>query len=178
MKIYTKAGDHGETSLLGGSRVTKDCITLQTVGEIDELSSFLGIVISELDDKELIEFLLNIQRDLFKVGAELASLQTEIGKQMEKIGLPRVEILENKIDEFAKELPELKKFILPGGTKAGACLHEARAICRRAERALVSLGKEKPIRSELYMYLNRLSDFLFVVARWVNLKAKKEEIII
>lgn len=174
-KIYTKTGDTGETDLLGGGRVTKDCITLQVVGEIDELNSKIGEAVAQLFDNPPVEFLLKIQRDLFKVGAEVASLQTALNSTVEKIGEEEVGELEDNIDGLWKDLPELKSFILPGGSLSGAHLHYARAICRRAERALVSLGKEINVRPELYKYLNRLSDYFFAAARWVNFQEGVEE---
>lgn len=175
-KIYTKTGDTGETSLLGGERVTKDCITLQVVGELDELNSKLGEVVAHLFDNPPVEFLIKVQRDLFKVGAELAALQTKMGDSLDKVGEKEILEFENGIDDFWKDLPELKSFILPGGCLAGAHLHHARTICRRAERMLVLLGKQKEIRSELYKYLNRLSDYLFAAARWVNKEEGIEEL--
>lgn len=175
-KIYTKTGDAGETSLVGGERVTKDCITLQVTGELDELNSKIGEVTAILFDNPPVEFLIKIQRDLFRVGSEVASLQMSVGGGVDKITETEAEELENMIDSFWKDLPELKSFVLPGGSLAGAHLHSARAICRRAERALVALGKEKEVRSELYKYLNRLSDYLFTAARWVNKEEGAEEV--
>lgn len=175
-KIYTKTGDTGETSLLGGERVTKDCITLQVVGEVDELNSKLGEVVAHLWEEEPAEFLKKVQRDLFKVGAELASLQTEFNSKIVKVGQEEIEELENNIDAYTDQLPELANFILPGGNLSAAHLHHARTICRRTERALVALGKEKKVRDELYKYLNRLSDYLFTAARWVNWNDGVEEL--
>lgn len=201
MTIYTKTGDSGETSLLGGKRVDKSCLEMRVIGEVDELNAALGVVISALRPSpirggteggvsfaatELIQFLQNIQRDLFKIGAELASLQTPPAENVEKINSDRVGEMEKMIDEFWVKLPELKNFILPGGYAAGAHLHLARVICRRAERELVAFGNQllksevqslkSNIRPELYIYLNRLSDFLFATARWVNFKAGEVEI--
>lgn len=199
-KIYTKTGDKGETGLLGGRRVGKNCLEMQVIGEIDELNASLGLAIVSLRPSpirggieggvsftttELINFLQNIQRDLFKIGAELASLQTPLTDKIEKINNDRVGEMEKMIDEFWGELPELKNFILPGGSAAGAQLHLARAVCRRAERCLVAFGQslksevrspKSSLRPELNMYLNRLSDFLFAVACWVNFKSGEEEI--
>jgi cob(I)alamin adenosyltransferase len=145
-----------------------------------------SLPLSKGERTTLIEFLQNIQRDLFKIGAELASLQTSLAAKVEKINSDRVGEMEKIIDEFWMQLPELKNFILPGGSLAGAHLHLARAICRRAERELVAFGNQllksedrspkSNIRPELYTYLNRLSDFLFASARWVNFKAGEEEI--
>ena len=168
IKIYTKIGDIGETALLGGVRVTKDCVILQVVGEIDELNSKLGEVIAHLWEEEPVQFLKKIQCDLFKTGAEIASLQTELNSKVVKIEQGEIEEVENNIDAYAEQLPELINFILPGGNLSAAHLHHARTICRRAERALVALGKEKKIRSELYKYFNRLSDYFFTAARWIN----------
>lgn len=186
MKIYTKTGDKGETGLLGGRRVSKNCVEMQVIGEIDELNAALGIVLANLQEDKLKLFLKNIQRDLFKIGAELASLHTVLspparggargGGSIKKINSSRVSEMEKMIDEFWAQLPELQNFILPGGSAAGAYLHLARAVCRRAERQLVDLAKTASIRPELNIYLNRLSDFLFVAARWVNFKSGAEEI--
>lgn len=175
-KIYTKTGDTGETSLLGGERVTKDCITLQVVGEIDELNSKIGEAVAHLFGSSPTELLVKIQHDLFKVGAEVASLQTKVGENLVRIGEEEIKELEGNIDSCSEDLPELKNFILPGGCLAGAHLHHARTICRRTERVLVTLGKEKNVRPELYKYLNRLSDYLFVAARWVNYQEGVEEV--
>ena len=176
MKIYTKTGDSGESSLLGGQRVTKDCISLQVIGEIDELNSKLGEVVAHLWEEEPVEYLKKIQRDLFKTGAEIASLQTIFYSKIIKIGEEETEELENNIDAFAGQLPELTRFILPGGNLSAAHLHHARTVCRRVERALVFLGKEKEIRPELYKYFNRLSDYFFTAARWINWHEGVEEL--
>ena len=177
IKIYTKTGDSGETSLLGGGRVTKDCITMHVVGELDELNAVLGVVGANFSAEflELKKQIEKIQTDLFKVGAEMVSLQSEVNKNLVKVGESEIVELENGIDKMWTELPELKNFILPGGSIAGAHLHQARTICRRAERALVGFGREQNIRPEIYQYLNRLSDWLFAAARWANLKLKIDE---
>ncbi len=179
-KIYTKTGDTGETGLLGGKRVSKSGVEMRLIGEVDELNAALGITILFITEEKLKLFIQNIQRDLFKFGAELASLQAPLPVQekIAKINFSHVEEMEKFIDQFWAELPELKNFILPGGNSAGAHLHLARVICRRAERELVAVGQTIPLRPELYIYLNRLSDFLFASARWVNFKAGEEEIII
>ena len=176
MKIYTKTGDTGETGLLGGKRVSKGGLEMQLIGEVDELNAALGVVILFITEEKLKLFLQDIQRDLFKVGAELAALQTTMIERLEKVGNARVEEMEKFIDEFWGQLPELKNFILPSGNAAGAHLHLARVICRRVERGLVAFGKTNQLRPELYIYLNRLSDFLFASARYVNFKAGEEEI--
>lgn len=176
MTIYTKTGDKGETGLLGGVRVSKNCLEMGLIGEVDELNAVLGVAILFITKEKLKLFIQNIQRDLFKIGAEFASLQTALSGSLEKIGDNRVMEMEKMIDEFWFELPELKNFILPGGCEAGARLHLARTVCRRLERELVAFGKTTPLRPGLYIYLNRLSDFLFAAARWVNFKAGVHEI--
>jgi len=184
VKIYTKTGDKGETSLLGGKRVSKSCLEMQVIGEVDELNAALGVVVvllykikdSEID--KIGNFIQNIQRDLFKVGAELAALQGPLEDKIEKIDSARVAEMEVFIDQFWGQLPELKNFILPGGSLAGAELHRARTICRRVERQLVDFAKAAPVRTELNVYLNRLSDFLFATARFVNFKEGAEEIVV
>jgi len=194
MKIYTKTGDAGETSLLLGDRVSKDCITLQVVGGLDELNSVLGVVVATISvsnfsslilSTDVINFLIQIQKDLFKLGSELASLQNDTHpdslvnvKQQELISMLDIENLEKQIDVMEQSLPELKNFILPGGSLVGAHLHQTRTICRRVERELVSFGREKKVRTEVYQYLNRLSDYLFVLARYINFKLEVPENII
>ncbi|OGH88351.1 MAG: ATP:cob(I)alamin adenosyltransferase [Candidatus Magasanikbacteria bacterium RIFOXYC2_FULL_42_28] len=178
-KIYTKTGDTGQTSLLGGARTDKDCISLMVIGEIDELNAELGMARALLGASEPAEFLRKISRDLFKVGSELAATQNEnVSASLDKIDSAQILELEKEIDKIWGELPELKNFILPGGCVASASLHKARAICRRAERALVTLGRETKLRPEIYQYLNRLSDYLFATARFVNFKNSIEEEIV
>lgn len=192
--------------MLGGKRVSKAGLEMRVIGEVDELNAALGVAVVSLRTfvvipieaeesptsrregplrsskdsvdmtKTLISFIQNIQRDLFKFGAELAALQTTMIERLEKVGEARIEEMEKLIDEFWAQLPELKNFILPSGCAAGAHLHLARVICRRAERELVAFGQNNQLRPELYIYLNRLSDFLFAAARWVNSKAGEEEI--
>jgi len=182
MSIYTKTGDKGKTSLLSGERVNKDCLALKAVGEVDELNAVLGIVVSELAGIDqflrLNQFIQKTQNHLFRIGAELVSLQTDWAEKgdIKLIGVLHIRTLERIIDKVDPSLPPLQQFILPGGCRAGAFLHQARTVCRRAERSLVRLGKENELRAELYIYLNRLSDFLFVMARFVNFNMELEEI--
>ncbi|HSR89376.1 MAG TPA: cob(I)yrinic acid a,c-diamide adenosyltransferase [Candidatus Udaeobacter sp.] len=180
IKIYTKTGDKGETGLLGGKRVSKNSLEIELIGEVDELNAFLGVSILFIKEEKLKLFLQDIQRDLFKFGAELAALQAPLAVQekIAKLNFSRVEEMEKLIDEFWQELPELKNFILPGGAAAGANLHLARVVCRRVERKLVAVGQNLSLRLELYIYLNRLSDFLFAAARRENYRDKQEEIIV
>jgi cob(I)alamin adenosyltransferase len=172
-KIYTKKGDRGTTSLLTGEVVTKDCVSLQVAGELDELNCVIGIVIAQIKknkikDSRLLNMLVSIQRVLFKVGAEVSALQKKNVSADGRVSPKEITELESQIDEWWNILPPLKNFILPGGNLPAAHLQLARAVCRRAERELIALGKVAKVRLELYKYLNRLSDFLFVAARWVN----------
>jgi cob(I)alamin adenosyltransferase len=170
MKIYTKTGDAGETSLYGGSRVSKDTTRVQTYGTVDELNAALGVVLTQIQDPEARDILLRIQGELFEVGADLAT-PTERGETVPRISGDATARLEAEIDRFETELPPLRHFILPGGSPGGAALHLARAVCRRAERYLVTLEFSEDISPEVGRYLNRLSDHLFVFARLVNQRA-------
>jgi len=176
MKIYTKTGDDGNTSLFGGERVHKNNLRITAYGTIDELNAIIGIVISnDINDEIKIE-LLEIQNTLFVVGAELASPEKVKNDLIKKISISEVEKLEKLIDRFDEKLPALKNFILPGGSKGSASLHFARTICRRAERKLVELDLKENINSNLLIYLNRLSDLLFVFARYENFVKSTPEI--
>ncbi len=178
MKIYTKTGDKGETSLFGGKRVWKDNLRIEAYGSVDELNSIIGVAISEISNEELKEELCNIQNDLFVVGSDLA---TSIDLDSKKVVIPRIDEsyskrLEKVIDSFDGKLPELKQFILPGGLKGAAILHYARTICRRAERNVVALLKIENVGTDIVQYLNRLSDLLFVFARFENFSNGTEDI--
>lgn len=178
MKIYTKTGDGGDTGLIDGSRVQKDDPRVSAYGEIDELQAMLGVIKSGLPmGSPLGTLLMSIQKDLFSLSARLADPKDKIAKRKEKVvtGDARVEALEREIDHREAELPPLKAFILAGGGPAGAQLHLARTICRRAERAVVGLARQVPIDPVIGTYLNRLSDLLFVMARHENHKAELPE---
>lgn len=180
MKIYTRTGDAGETGLFGGARVDKDSTRVEAYGAVDELNAALGVARVALDPGAATASsrLEAIQSDLFAVGAELATVPGHEGRlTVPLIGAGDIARLEAWIDELELTLPPLKNFILPGGCTAGATLHEARTTCRRAERRVVTAGREAPVRGELVVYLNRLSDFLFVLARYVNHQAGVEETI-
>jgi cob(I)alamin adenosyltransferase len=176
MKIYTRTGDQGETSLFDGTRVRKDDPRVDAYGDVDELNAWLGLVRSALGDADLDADLMAIQRDLFAVGAELADPAEKIASRVTKAALTDadVERLERAIDRSENELDPLRRFILAGGAPAGAELHVARAVCRRAERRIVSL--EPPADAIVLRYVNRLSDLLFVLARVVNKRAGVGEI--
>jgi cob(I)alamin adenosyltransferase len=172
MKIYTKGGDTGQTGLFGGQRVSKDHKRIQTYGTLDELNAVLGMALAEPGaPAALSSRLLRVQGELFQAGAELATPRDK-SPGIELIDEPQVEALEREIDEMETDLPPLKNFILPGGTRLAAVLHLARTVCRRAERELVSLHHDDPVRPVLMRYLNRVSDHLFVSARWANLQGK------
>ena len=167
MKIYTKTGDKGETGLVGNARVKKTSARIQAIGEVDELNAAIGLARTESQGAEIDEELARIQSSLFDLGAELASLP---GAKITFAILDptAVENLERSIDEQTANLEPLKNFILPGGSKLAAQLHLARCVCRRAERSVLQLHEEEPLRSEVLVFLNRLSDWLFVSARTAN----------
>ena len=171
MKIYTKTGDTGETGLFGGERVKKDHPRIFAYGDVDELNAFVGWVRAANRDVEVDAALQSVQNDLFDLGAVLA---TPDPKKLEGKGrfvtAHEVKALEREIDRMEKDLAPLKTFILPGGSEVAARLHAARTVCRRAERSVVTLAHREKIGEEIIMYLNRLSDYLFVMARWVNFK--------
>ena len=177
MKIYTKTGDAGETSLLGNKRVSKADPRVEAYGEVDELNASLGSVRAIGVDGDVATLLDAIQRDLFAVGARLADPSLAVASRLEKaaVRLEDVERLESAIDRFESEVSPLRRFILPGGSQAGAMLHLARTVCRRAERRVVALGADA-VEAHVVMYLNRLSDLLFVVARAVNHRAHAPEV--
>jgi cob(I)alamin adenosyltransferase len=172
MKIYTRTGDLGETALLGGPRVGKDMVRIEACGAIDELNSALGLVRAEPLSPAVARIVCRIQNELFEVGAELAS-PDPVQHGTRTIGPPHIRRMEVEIDTLLADLPELKQFILPGGTRAAAGLHLARSICRRAERRLVSVIRhsQEEISLVLLAYLNRLSDLLFILARTANAQA-------
>ncbi len=178
MKIYTKTGDKGETGLFDGTRVPKDATRVDAYGGVDELNAVLGAAIAFLDDAEIADTLRQVQRDLFAVGARLADprLTREGKSEKDRFEPERVTRLEEIIDRFEAGLPPLRRFILPGGSRAGALLHLARTVCRRAERRIVTLAREVEIQPVVITYVNRLSDLLFVLARAANHRARAEEV--
>ena len=177
-KIYTRGGDKGETSLASGERVPKDCITLSVVGAIDELNSALGVVVANLYGNLPSDYIKQIQKDLFMAGSEIALLQHQISGNIKRIGEEEIKTLEDSIDQYEKDLKPLTHFIIPGGSITGSYLHIARTICRRVERALAAYARSTAVRPELQAYFNRLSDWLFVAARFVNQEEGAEEIVV
>ncbi len=181
MKIYTKTGDGGETGLFGGGRIPKDSLRVAAYGEVDELNAALGLA-RALEPPEFADALLQrIQRDLFTIGAELATpdpdkLQKALSRTSAAIGESDIAALEDAIDGHQSRLEPLKNFILPGGAPKAAALHLARTVCRRAERAVVGLSRHEQISPAILRYLNRLSDLLFVLARAANAHAGRPDV--
>lgn len=173
MKPNIGSGDKGDTSLLGGKKVNKSDSQVQAYGDVDELNSFVGLIRSNLKQKEIDDLLQTVQENLFVIGSHLAS-STE-NPNLPKLTENDVKFVEESIQNFEKDLPELRRFILPTGTETAALLHVARTVCRRAERSIVALSKEKEIDGNLQSYVNRLSDLFFVLARYANKKEGKEE---
>ncbi len=175
MKIYTKTGDTGETGLYGGTRVPKDAMRVEACGTIDELNAWIGFVRSQIQDTEIDVILHRIQNELFDIGADLATLDAHPKATSLRIPPALTLELESEIDRFEGELPPLKNFILPGGSTVGAAVHLARTVCRRAERCVVTLARAEKANREVLIYLNRLSDLLFVLARLVNHRLGESE---
>lgn len=170
MTIYTKKGDKGETGLFSSDkdkkiRVSKASQTIKTIGAVDELNSYTGVIISESDDSNFIKNLIEIQSDLLTVGSIIAGSKLKLNKN-------KVKRFEKSIDEMDKVLPPLKNFILPGGTKIAAKLQYMRSLVRKAEREVVTLSKERKVDAHVLIYINRLSDFIYTLARYENWKNK------
>ena len=168
-KIYTRTGDSGETGTADGSRISKNHSLIHAQGDIDELNSLLGLLGSKLDNQQLINIIRKIQNDLFELGAEISLSQLRLPEE-------HVAYLEHKLDSLNAELPALKEFILPGGGETASICHLARAVCRRAERNLVALEKERQSGGQTLAYINRLSDLLFVLARFITRESNEEEV--
>jgi cob(I)alamin adenosyltransferase len=170
MKIYTRTGDDGTTGLFAGGRVSKAAARVEAYGTVDELNCHIGMALAASPDPTLRDMLTAIQNDLFVVGADLATPRREGGDVASAQRLPndRAVVLEEFIDRLEEDLPPLRAFILPGGAAVGAHLHLARTVCRRAERRVVAAQEEAQSSPAIVEYLNRLSDLLFVAARWAN----------
>jgi cob(I)alamin adenosyltransferase len=175
MKIYTKTGDHGITSLFGGKRVDKNSARIEAYGCVDELNSLIGTVVADGTPTDVLKKLIRIQAELFVLGTDLASPQ-DVKVKIPRITKAYIRRLEKEIDAMEKQLPKLKNFILPGGGKVGAQLHFARTVARQAERRIVDLSHIEKINQNCLIYINRLSDWLFVMARYVNFLEKIKEI--
>ena len=177
-KVYTRGGDMGKTSLVGGQRVSKASERLEAYGTVDELSSHLGLLASMLPDGDDKTLIFRIQNCLFNVCTNLATDQEQTALSPSAY-LPEgeIELVEQKIDEIMKLLPEKQGFVLPGGTKEAAQAHVCRTVCRRAERRIVALSEVTKISPEVLQYVNRLSDYLFVLAKKINFNANQSEIV-
>ena len=177
-KVYTRRGDMGKTSLVGGQRVSKASVRLEAYGTVDELSSHLGLLAAMLADGSDKEMIIRIQNCLFNVCTNLATEQEQT-ELYPSAYLPdgEIEAMEQKVDEIMKMLPERQGFVLPGGTKEAAQAHVCRTVCRRAERRIVALSEVAKITPSVLQYVNRLSDYLFVLAKKINFNANHSEIV-
>lgn len=174
---YTRTGDSGTTSLVGGTRVPKTHLRLEAYGTLDELNAFLGLLITYLSDDKDLCFVQQVQDKLFVLGSHLATDCSNTVLRAASVVAPTdVEELEREIDRLDEALPPLRAFILPGGSRGAAVCHVCRTVCRRAERRILSLAEQAEIAPELLAYVNRLSDYLFVLSRKMNLDEKKDEI--
>jgi len=175
--VYTRSGDKGSTSLVGGARISKSNLRLECYGTIDELNSFLGLLICCINDQSEKELLLFIQNKLFTVGSILATEDEETALRYGcKVNAEDIQLLERKIDEFDCQLPKMKYFVLPGGAISASYAHVSRTVCRRAERRIVELANQADVPDNVLVFVNRLSDFLFVYARLLCLKENNDEI--
>ncbi len=168
-KIYTRTGDRGETGLPGGRRVRKDCPEIQALGDIDELNSVIGMVLANDLPEDVKDSLTEIQHRLFDLGAELSN------PRLNRVHSDMVTYLEERMDIFTENLPALNSFILPNGGSAASACHLARAVCRRAERSVVELSQHQTVNPDIQVYLNRLSDFLFVSCRVLSASSDHAE---
>lgn len=175
-KIYTKTGDKGLTSLIGGTRLPKQHLRIEAYGTVDELNSHLGLLRDVIKDKTTYELVVHLQDRLFTIGSHLASDPVKGKMQLPPITENDVKILEDAIDAIDKVVPPMKSFVLPGGHVFVSYCHIARCVCRRAERAVLRLSETEPVEEIHSKYLNRLSDYLFMLSRWLTLELKAEEI--
>lgn len=176
-RIYTRRGDAGETSLAGGQRLPKDALRIECYGTVDELNAFVGLArLSALEPlPQLADTLKRVQHELFNLGSILATRPKDIHPKQARITAADIEQLEKEIDRINEQLPSLRSFVLPGGSRLSAELHVCRTVCRRAERIAVALAREEELPPEALQYLNRLSDAMFVWSRWVNHELKVPE---
>ncbi|MFN4973831.1 MAG: cob(I)yrinic acid a,c-diamide adenosyltransferase [Bacteroidota bacterium] len=179
-KIYTKNGDAGKTHLVGGAMIEKYSLKMCCVGEVDELNSHLGLIRTRVENSEykpeIVNALAKIQNDLFDIGAYIATdVTSEYKATLDIITEKHIQFLEDKIDEITEVIPELKSFVLPGGTELNSFLHIARTVCRRTERNLWKLSTEESVSKSVLIYINRLSDFLFALSRYFITIADKKE---
>lgn len=175
MKIYTKTGDKGTTALIGGKRVPKFHERIEAYGTVDELNSYIGLISTQKTDVETLKVLKEIQDRLFTIGATLAADPETSRTKIPDLHLEDIELLEREMDKMSATLPALKHFVLPGGTEAVSFCHVARCVCRRAERLTVALATEHEVEERILVYLNRLSDYLFLLSRKFNFEAGTPE---
>ncbi|MEM3063612.1 MAG: cob(I)yrinic acid a,c-diamide adenosyltransferase [Nitrososphaerota archaeon] len=176
MKIYTKTGDNGETSIFTGKRLDKDSIRIEAIGTVDELNSIIGIILTCSQNKQINQKLLRIQRELFGLGFDLATpLDSKVS--IKRTSLSQIRRLETEINDWNKKLPKLENFILPGGSELAANLHFGRTVARRAERAIVKLSHQEKINRNIIPFINRLSDWLFTLARFANYISGVKEVL-
>ena len=177
-KVYTRTGDMGQTSIVGGIRMSKASERLEAYGTVDELSSHLGLLASMLKEGEYYDMIIRIQRNLFNVCTNLATDQSQTPLyDSAKLAEGEIELLEKEVDRLMKLLPERQGFILPGGTLSASQAHVCRTVCRRAERRIVALSEKAQISPETLQYVNRLSDYLFVLAKIINFNTGQSEIV-
>lgn len=179
MKIYTRTGDEGETALFGGGRVMKSALRVEAYGTVDELNAVLGWAVTQVEDDRTRSRLERLQHDLFALGSDLATPPAREGRKRPAtpvLPAARVADMEAWIDEAEEELPELRAFVLPGGSAGAAALHVARTVCRRAERSVVRLAEGDEVSAEVVIFLNRLSDLLFSLARLENLRVGRGDV--
>jgi len=175
-RVYTRQGDHGDTGLAGGQRVPKDSLRIETYGVVDELNAFLGVARATVTEAApaspqlaiLAAILLRVQHELFNLGSILATLPEDVHPKQARVTIAEVSQLEKEMDRMNEDLPPLRSFVLPGGSRLNAELHIGRTVCRRAERVCVALGRVEAVPGEAVQYLNRLSDALFVWSRWAS----------
>lgn len=175
MKIYTKTGDSGTTALFAGGRVPKHHLRVEAYGTIDELNSLLGVVRAQRPSQQTDAWLETAQNQLFHLGADLATPPSAKSNRVARISKDEISWLEASIDEMTDQLPPLRNFVLPGGSPAGAQLQVARAVCRRAERIMTALDESAEVGPDALAYVNRLSDWLFMLARYENMRAGESE---
>lgn len=175
-KIYTKTGDKGQTSLIGGTRLPKHHVRIEAYGTVDELNSHIGLLRDVIEEKSVFDLLISIQDRLFTIGSQLAADPEKNKMQLPIVYEEDVTALEKAIDEMNTQVPEMKSFVLPGGHIYVSYCHIARCVCRRAERAVLRLAENESVNDIHIKYLNRLSDYLFMLSRWLTMKLNAKEI--
>ena len=168
-KVYTKTGDKGITSLIGGTRVKKSDIRINSYGTVDELNSFIGLLVTYIEEQETIDLLAEMQNVLFNIGCNLA-MGDNFKKELKESVVTNklIENVENAIDRMQAAIPELKSFVIPGGSRSASIAHVCRTVCRRAERLIIALDETSEVDKNLLAYINRLSDYFFILSRYLN----------